>query len=180
MSIFCDECRKNIATVFLTKMSGTEVSKVQLCEECAYKMEETTEAANLLAFIPQIISGLQGVEENLTEEVLGSEPVTCPNCSTSFNDFQKMGFLGCRECYTVFGEHLERVILEFQDASEHVGKAPAKASENARLRRRVMELERDLQRQIESEQYEAAAAARDQIMKIRGMLKAEGTDGEAE
>ena len=31
MNIFCDECKKNIATVFLTKISGNEVSKVQLC-----------------------------------------------------------------------------------------------------------------------------------------------------
>lgn len=180
MNIFCDECKKNIATVFLTKISASEVSRVQLCEECAKKMEETTEAANLLAFIPQILSGMQAVDENVVEDVLSGELVTCGSCGTSFNDFQKMGFLGCPGCYEEFGEPLERVILEFQESSEHVGKMPGKVSESARLRKRLVELERHLERQIAGEQYEAAAAARDQINEIRGKLSREGAEGEQE
>jgi len=180
MNIFCDECRKNIATVFLTKMSGNEVSKVQLCENCARKMEETTDAANLLAFIPQILSGIQGMEEHVVEEVLGGELITCDACGTSFNDFQKMGFLGCEECYENFGESLDRLIFEFQEASEHIGKMPGKVSAGAKLRKRMIELEHSLERQIADEEYEAAAAVRDQIQEIKTILNSEGKDVETE
>ena len=180
MNIFCDECKKNIATVFLTKISGNEVSKVQLCEECAARMEETTEAANLLAFLPQILSGLQGVEERLVEDVLSCELVACELCGTSFNDFQKMGFLGCPGCYEAFGEPLRQVIIEFQEAEEHVGKMPGKVSRGARLRKRLMELERDLEHQISREEYEAAAAVRDQIREIEGRLDRKVSEGEHE
>jgi protein arginine kinase activator len=172
MNIFCDECKKNIATVFLTKISGNEVSKVQLCDDCANRMEETTEAANLIAFLPQILSGLQGMEqEHLVEDVLSAELVTCGFCGTSFTDFQKMGFLGCAFCYEAFGEALEGVLLDFQEATEHIGKIPGKASESAKLRKRLVELERHLERQIADEEYEAAAAARDQIREIEGKLE---------
>jgi protein arginine kinase activator len=177
MNIFCEECKKNIATVFLTKISGNEVSKVQLCEECAARMEETTEAANLLAFLPQILSGLQGVEEHLVEDVLSCELLACESCGTSFNDFQKMGFLGCARCYESFGEALKKVIIEFQESEEHCGKMPQKVSVGARLRKRLVDLERDLEHQIAEEEYEAAAAVRDQIREIEGRLKEEATDG---
>lgn len=178
MNIFCDECKKDIATVFLTKISGSEVSKVQLCEDCAKKMEETTEAANLLAFLPQIISGMQGMDEQMVEDVLSGEPLTCGFCGTSFNDFQKMGFLGCARCYEEFGEALSKVILDFHGASEHIGKMPGKVSEGARLRKRLMELERHLECQIAEEEYEAAAAVRDQIREIETRLDVEGGDSE--
>jgi len=181
MNIFCDECRKNIATVFLTKISGSEVCKAQLCEECARKLEETTEAANLLAFLPQLLSSLQGPEGGeLLDEVLSGELVICESCGTSFNDFRKMGFLGCAHCYVAFGDPLERLIGEFQGASEHVGKMPGKISDGAKLRKRLMELERHLERQIAEEQYEAAATARDQINEIKGLMKTGGKDGERE
>jgi len=178
MNIFCDECKKNIATVFLTKISGNEVSKVQLCEDCANRMEETTEAANLLAFLPQILSGLQSAEqEHLVEDVLSAELITCGLCGTSFNDFQKMGFLGCEGCYEAFGESLEGVLFDFQEATEHIGKIPGKASESARLRKRLVELERHLERQIAEEEYEAAAAVRDQIKEVEGKLELEAERG---
>ena len=180
MNIFCDECRKNIATVFLTKISGSEVSKVQLCEECARKMEEATEAANLIAFLPQIMSGLQEMGEQAVDEVLSGELITCESCGTSFNDFQKMGFLGCRECYRAFGESLENVIREFQEAEEHLGKMPGSASEGARLRKKLIELERHLERQIAEEEYEAAAAVRDRIREIEIRLDGGASGSEPE
>jgi protein arginine kinase activator len=178
MNIFCDECKKNIATVFLTKISGSEVSKVQLCEECAKRMEETTEAANLLAFLPQILSGMQGMDEHLVEDVLSGELLACESCGTSFNDFQKIGFLGCSKCYTAFGEPLAKVIAEFQEGEEHVGKMPGKVSEGARLRKKLMDLERHLEHQIAEERYEAAATVRDQIREIEGKLQIDGSDSE--
>jgi len=182
MNIFCDECKKNIATVFLTKISGNEVSKVQLCEDCARRMEETTEAANLIAFLPQLLGGVapSTVDDGAAEDVLGTEPMECAVCGTSYNDFQKMGNLGCAHCYEEFGETLLRVILEFQESSEHIGKIPGKLSESARLRMQRMELERNLERRIASEEYEAAASVRDQIREIEGILETEGGDGEAE
>lgn len=180
MNLFCDECKKNIATVFLTKISGSEVSKVQLCEDCARRMEETTEAANLLAFLPQILSGLQGVDEQLTEDVLSGELLTCEFCGTSFNDFQKMGLLGCSRCYEAFGVPLMNVIFEFQEAEEHTGKSPGKLSEGARLRKKLVELERSLEHQIAEEKYEAAASVRDQIKEIEGRLNADVSEREQE
>jgi len=180
MNIFCDECKKNIATVFLTKISGSEVSKVQLCEECAKRMEETTEAVNLLAFLPQVLSSLQGLEDNLVEDILTGELLTCGSCGTSFNDFQKMGLLGCADCYQEFSEALHRVVIEFQESDEHIGKIPGKASEGARLRKRIIDLERHLQQKIAEEEYEAAAAVRDQIREIEVRLNADVIESDKE
>jgi protein arginine kinase activator len=80
----------------------------------------------------------------------------------------------------VFGEPLTKVIIEFQEAEEHLGKMPGKVSEGARLRKRLMELEKHLEHQIAEERYEAAAGVRDQIKEIEGKLYVDGSEGEHE
>jgi protein-arginine kinase activator protein McsA len=57
---------------------------------------------------------------------------------------------------------------------------PGKVSEGARLRKRLMELEKHLENQIAEERYEAAAAVRDQIKKIEVKLQIDGSEGEQE
>lgn len=181
MSIFCEDCGKNIATVFLVKVAGGEISRLQLCEECSKKMEEATESARLIALVPQIISGMQSaVEGNLQEEIFSGEPIVCGECGTSFNDFKKLGYLGCSVCYKVFGDALENTIFEFQGSNRHTGKTPTKLSREARLRLRIAELERNLRERIAEEEYEAAAAVRDRIRKIESILNSEGSESEKE
>ncbi len=181
MSIFCDECGKNIATVFLVKLAGSEISRLQLCEECSKKMEEATEAASLIALVPQIISGMQSaVDGNLQEEVFSGEPRVCEECGTSLNDFKKLGYLGCSSCYKAFGDALENSILEFHGSNKHTGKTPTKLSREARLRLKIAELERNLRKRIAEEEYEAAAAVRDEIRQIESILNSEGSESEKE
>ncbi len=181
MSIFCDECGKNIATVFLIKVAGSEISRAQLCEECSKKMDEATEAASLIALMPQIISGMQSaVDGNLQDEVFSGEPIVCEECGTSFNDFKKLGYLGCSACYRVLGDPLENVIFDFHGSNKHTGKTPTKLSREARLRLKLAELERSLRKRIAEEEYEAAAAVRDEIKQIESMLDSERSKSEKE
>ena len=70
--------------------------------------------------------------------------------------------------------------MEMQESEEHLGKLPGKVSEGARLRKRLMELERHLEHRIAEEDYEAAAAVRDQIREIDGKLNREVSDSEPE
>jgi protein arginine kinase activator len=72
------------------------------------------------------------------------------------------------------------VIFEFQESEEHTGKTPGKLSHGARLRKRLVELERHLEHQIAEERYEAAAAVRDQIREIEVKLKADVSEREQE
>jgi len=66
------------------------------------------------------------------------------------------------------------VIRDFQEAGEHIGKMPRKISETSRLRRKLIELERHLERQIAEEEYESATAVRDEIREIETMIDTEG------
>ena len=45
------------------------------------------------------------------------------------------------------------------------------------MRKRLLEIERYLERQIDEEEYEAAAAVRDQIVEIQGKLEMENEGG---
>lgn len=176
MGLFCDECKRNIATVFLTKISGTEVSEVHLCEECAKRMEEESGMVAFLNFLPQILAGLQeiqgipAIDAEAAESVFPAQIVTCEKCNTTFSDFEKLGFLGCAHCYESFGEPLMEMIEGLQGSLEHKGKIPKNASAEAKLRRKLLELESNLEKRVAREEYEAAATVRDQIKRLKRKL----------
>ena len=112
MNIFCEECGKNLATVFLTRISQDEVSKIQLCEECVMKIEGMSGGTELVTAAPQMIAAYMATmaEDHDSVEELTEEPLVCGGCGTSSSDFRKMGLLGCPECYEVFGDQLDRVV----------------------------------------------------------------------
>lgn len=172
MNIFCEECGRNIASVFLTRVSQNEVVKIQLCEECVRSMEGMVGAAESMIAVPQLIMEYVNALAESHEDVeeFEEELLSCERCGTSSSDFRKMGLLGCQECYKVFGENLEKLVSEAERGIGHRGKMPRKASEKARLRKRLFDLEMDLAKQVAEERYESAAVVRDQIKEIQERL----------
>ena len=86
----CDICGKNDATVHLTEIVDGEMTKMHLCEECARKkgaeMEEHFGLSDLLAGLADLDVKLPQKEESKIE---------CPNCGLTYQDFKKIGRLGC-------------------------------------------------------------------------------------
>ena len=76
----------------------------------------------------------------------------CPVCGFSVEDYRNTGHLGCPDCYSVFAREL--------DPTAEQSDTPAEEESPAVTRAR---LQQELQKAVEQEDYERAAALRDQI-----------------
>jgi protein arginine kinase activator len=96
----------------------------------------------------------------------------------TYEDFKKIGRLGCGECYRTFRESLTPLLKRIHGATQHTGKvvlaalsepkepavkSSSKASARSPKTADIDALKEKLKKAIENESYEEAARIRDQI-----------------
>jgi len=177
--MLCNICNKNQATVHLTEIVDDQMSELHLCDECARKksmqMEQQFGLSDLLAGLVDFGKQPGGAEKE-------TQVSQCPACGLTYDDFRKIGRLGCSECYTAFAKFLGPLLKRIHGASIHAGKLPPQFSKPVILKAQktkdaepgVAELKAMLQQAIEKEEFEEAARLRDRIKELESLKK----DGE--
>jgi len=160
----CQFCKKSPATVHLTQIVEAEVKKVDLCEACAKEKGVNDPTGFSIADLLLGLGAPQKMEE--ASAAAGSE-VSCPSCGFSQADFKKTGRLGCARCYEVFAEGLEAVLKSMHKGTQHKGKVPPLLRRAADAEAHLGRLEADLKAAIAREDFESAAALRDEIKQVR-------------
>ena len=89
----------------------------------------------------------------------------CPVCGMTWQQFKQIGLTGCPHDYTVFEARLLPMVKRAQEnATQHIGKVPAKLRTSDPVRRITeARLRRELQQALAVENYEHAARVRDQL-----------------
>ncbi len=155
----CDRC-ENEATIHEVVIRNGQKAEKHLCEHCARE-----EGFNPQPHAP--ISDL--ITKFVIAQAAGDKPQTraeaCPTCGLTFNEFRQQGVLGCPECYATFeallGSMIERA---HEGATHHVGKSPRRTGGPTVKRDRISALRKQLSDAIAAEQYERAAALRDELL----------------
>lgn len=158
--MLCSICKEKTATVHLTKIVGEKMQKLDVCEDCAKNKgvnDSTFELADLLL-------GLGASQE--MEKSAGGPDIKCSHCGFTQADFKKSGRLGCAECYTTFAEGLEGLLKSMHKGTRHVGKVPAHLRQKRDLSEQLTALQKKLTKAIETENFESAAALRDEIKQL--------------
>lgn len=167
--MLCEECRKRQATYHVTKVVNGEKTEMHLCEVCARDKGDlgiSLEAPTIHQLLAGLLSfGAQapGATDGATRA--GRDPV-CAGCGLTYAEFARSGKLGCSRCYDEFENQLDPLVRRIHGAVEHTGKSPARKASRFRTRRRLEELRAELQRAIQQERFEQAAALRDQIREL--------------
>ena len=152
------EC-ENEATVHLTEIVDGQMKKIDLCEECAKEKGVTDPQGFALA---DLLLGL-GASSEMEQS---SPDLECPTCGFSHADFKKTGRLGCSECYTTFAEPMEGMLKQMHKGTQHVGKVPKVLQAQMDFSKKIDTLAAQLQKAIETENYEEAAQLRDQMKEL--------------
>jgi len=156
--MICDICGKNQATVHLTEIIDDKMTELHLCEQCAQEkgaqMEQHFGLADLLAGLADLGSAVAAPEEL---------KIKCPNCGMTYEDFKKIGRLGCGDCYHSFKKYLTPLLKRIHGSNQHLGKSPARKVKVAKIRNELQILKERLQKAISEEAFEEAAKIRDKI-----------------
>lgn len=168
----CEQCQQNQATVHVTHIENGEKIEQHLCENCAKKMQTFNFGdSNLISFddfftgLLNMATGASAYPQSLgnKNKSYATHGVQCPSCKMTYDEFKKTGKLGCATCYQVFEHHLYPVIKRIHGNINHTGKLPQRAATDLKVKRKIKQLNEELQRAIEEEAYEKAAQIRDQI-----------------
>jgi protein arginine kinase activator len=160
----CDICGKKEATIHVTEIVNGEVKELHICDACAQSKGMIKNNKNF--GLADFLAGLTdfGITPKDTQE-LEDFDLRCPRCGLSFEDFKKIGRLGCGECYEAFKNGLAPLLRKIHGSNRHTG-ALSKETENENKVLKTdasNDLEVKLQTAIKNEEFEEAARLRDLI-----------------
>ncbi|PIQ84038.1 MAG: hypothetical protein COV75_04160 [Candidatus Omnitrophica bacterium CG11_big_fil_rev_8_21_14_0_20_63_9] len=160
--MLCELCKQAQATVHLTEIVNDQMSELHLCEGCANQKGAQVESHFGLS---DLLSGLADFSKTQEPEEVSSK--ACPSCGMTYEDFRKVGRLGCSQCYATFRRSLGSLLKRIHGSPIHIGKSPARLIKPAKVgKSELAELKRKLEQAIEDEAFEEAARLRDQIRRI--------------
>ena len=166
----CCVCKEKPATVHLTQIVGEKMQKLDLCEDCAKAKGINDPTSFAMA---DLMLGLGASQE--LDPSAGAVEIKCPRCGFSQADFKKSGRLGCPECYQTFAEGLAGLLKSMHKGTRHTGKTPEALRKSRETGDRLRLLQKKLNKAIETEDYEMAAALRDEIKAVSGAVVTKAT-----
>lgn len=174
--MLCDRCKMKDAKILYTEIINGAKTEQHLCEECAtdytsFQMEKPLLNSDMS--LNSLLSTLLGAyQTNKTNKSGEAKPgPTCEKCTTTYDEFLQRGRFGCSQCYRSFHKELGRTLRGIQGAEAHTGKRPKGfVSQTDQILKNMSEEDRlslELQKAIESEEFEEAARLRDRIRQLK-------------
>ena len=138
-----------------------------MCEACAAK-SGVTEAPIL-----NLMEIMTGVKPDADTPAPAGTEIACPECGLTESEFKKTARFGCAHCYDLFSDNLKALLPRIQAGVTHGGKHPC----GARIHAARAELSRkrdELQKAVNTENYELAASLRDAVAVLEKEIEALG------
>lgn len=164
----CDYC-DSTASVFFTQIVDGETKKSSLCEKCAVEHGVTDPKGFLIGHIHALGGKEESAKPETPVESAGeaSAAAVCPGCGFAFDDLKKTGRLGCSECYQFFRSDIKHNLGGMHKGVSHHGRVPVGMLEAFEKRQQLECLEQEMNEAVKTEDYEKAAALRDQLNQLR-------------
>jgi len=161
--MLCDICHKNPATVHLTEIIDNQMTELHLCEPCAQEKSAQREQQFGLS---DLLAGMAEFSKPQQKEAEPAVALKCPNCGMTYENFRKIGRLGCGECYNSLRRYLAPLLKRIHGSNQHLGKSPSRATRIIKKKMDLQELRNRLKTAIETEAFEEAAKIRDKIREL--------------
>ncbi len=181
--MYCDQCGKNKATVHLTEIINEQISKLNLCESCAKEKGTDVEQHFGIADLLAALSDAESPAASSAPGVAGAPPAVgktkCSRCGLTYEDFKKVGRLGCAECYVAFKASLAPLLKRIHGSNQHLGKSPNPVSLqevkiSSKFQEELEAVKLELQKAVKKEEFEEAASLRDKIKFLEKKIKDSG------
>jgi protein arginine kinase activator len=170
--MICQECKQRPATLHFTKILNGEKTEFHLCEVCAAEKGEMFPGSPGNFSLHHLLSGLINFEPGNggIGGVAQEKPLRCETCGLTYSQFSKSGRFGCVDCYTHFSSRLDPIFRRIHGSMEHSGKVPQRSGGKIKISKEINQLKGLLQQKVAAEEFEQAAAIRDQIKQLEKQL----------
>jgi protein arginine kinase activator len=146
----CESCHQREASVICVQIVEDDKKTLNLCGACMAKFQE------------------QAAPAADKKDTSPDSRLRCAQCGMSYEEFKKIGRLGCGACYLAFGVPLERLLKRIHGAVQHRGKGLVEARVLPLPEEELAQLRRQLEEAVAAEAYEEAAQLRDRIALLEG------------
>ena len=160
--MLCEDCKEREANIHFTQVVNDEKTVINLCSSCAEKRGFQNPLKNIPFPLGDFLASI--VETSDSPETLRS--IVCPKCGLTFEQFSKIGRMGCGDCYAAFGTHLDELLRKIHGANRHSGKLPSLDPEKMAPLQEERKLREALRLAIEREDFEKAAELRDELKEL--------------
>ncbi len=179
--MLCEKCKKRTATVFYNENMNGQARSYSLCGECAAKLREAGDLRDVTSMIDSFADPFSILHNDLFGGLFGLPLIKsphaekkCPTCGAGYQEITDSGKVGCPDCYTTFRQELSGLIQSVHGTTTHTGAVPsrhrAKKARDEELRR----LKNELQDAVAKEDYERAAALRDEVRRMEAENERKG------
>ncbi len=157
--MLCERCGNKTATTHIKSTINGVTEQHHLCSQCAreYSAHNTMTLDNLIGSF---------FGETLKAQSLADNRKRCPGCGVCFDDIASSGKVGCDKCYEVFLDQLLPSLQRMHGRSRHAGKSPIGETKAPTAEDKIGELNKQLKKAIDEQNFEQAAILRDQIKEI--------------
>lgn len=154
------KCKKNEASFYYKQNINGKVSEVALCSDCAGEINHGFHTESF-SFNP--FGGFFGPSP---AKKTADTVKRCTLCGSQFADLVKKGKIGCAKCYEIFADELSATVAQLHGQTTHIGRAPLEHRAKNEKRSREKQLQSELKKAIEIQDFERAAVLRDDIKKL--------------
>lgn len=167
----CEICQENPASVYVTDLEYSaetphgELGKLHsrsVCDACASELNlphAQTPGQNKAVLFKLLQKTAQRAKKPAAPG--------CTTCGMTMAEFRSEGRVGCADCYTVFREHIDALLVRMHQAQKHVGRGPGETKQTTTLSERLTRLTERMDLAIRAEDYEGAAKLRDELMRLK-------------
>ena len=173
--MLCEKCKKNEAVTHIRQNINGVQSEMHLCQECASEISGKFENEYSKLFsdfgfgIDSMLGSIFG-QDFLSENLLSDHSERCPMCGATINSIRKTGNVGCSKCYETFRSELMPLIQRIHGKTVHNGRIPVSAEANISVKNKIAELESELKKVIDAQEFEKAAKLRDELNELKKSL----------
>ena len=179
------ECGEREATVHEVVVHKGKTIERHLCDACAAKQGLGSSSQDQFQELVGQFMASHAVGPEQPTVVTANRGPACKSCGLTYEAFKHSGLLGCPACYEAYESRLAPLLERAHEgACAHVGKVPKRALADCRqhgdkearallgsMRQRAERIEllrTKLAEAVRAEQYERAAAIRDELESLAG------------
>lgn len=161
--MICQICGKHNASMLVQQIVGGKAKALYMCRSCAKKHNLFADERQMHLSLKALFDDVAPSSERAEDISPGSEVTVCPECGTPLSRIKEKRTIGCSRCFFYFRNTVVKLMQEAQDEIFYSGTLPDQLETFSGAALSMQQLEAELKRAVENEEFELAAYYRDRI-----------------